>query len=172
MNILNHKKTILIIIAILILFFGYWFFFLSKTDTNSQSSSKNSLQPQSSSQVKTSGTPYDKEFVASLLGLNSVDINVSVFQSKVYQALSYPQVPFVVNYSRESGRDNPFLPIGIDSSNNAPVLDQNKSGNNIDSTTTDSSSTVNISTTSNSVVKYPVKKQPQKTPIKPQPKKF
>jgi hypothetical protein len=43
-----------------------------------------------------------------------VTLDVRIFESKVYQALSYPQIPFVVNYSRESGRNNPFLPIGVD----------------------------------------------------------
>lgn len=112
MNISNHKNTILIIIAVLLAFFGYWFFFLSKKDVNPKAAQNGNLVAQSP--VAATNTTYDKEFVTSLLGLNSVNLDVSVFQSKVYQALSYPTVPFVVNYTTETGRGNPFLPIGID----------------------------------------------------------
>ncbi len=112
MNISNHKNTILIIIAVLLAFFGYWFFFLSKKDATPKANKNGSLTAQAP--VATAKTSYDKEFVTSLLGLNSVNLDVSIFQSNVYQALSYPEVPFVVNYTRETGRDNPFLPIGVD----------------------------------------------------------
>lgn len=111
MNISNHKNTILIIILVLLAFFGYWFFFLSKKEATQSAQANQSLKAQT---PVASNTQYDKEFVTSLLGLNSVNLDVSIFQSKVYQALSYPEVPFVVNYSRETGRDNPFLPIGVD----------------------------------------------------------
>lgn len=111
MNISNHKNTILIIIFVLLAFFGYWFFFLSKKDATQTTRANQSLKAQN---PVASNTQYDKDFVTSLLGLNSVNLDVSIFQSKVYQALSYPEVPFVVNYSRDSGRENPFLPIGVD----------------------------------------------------------
>ena len=110
MNISNHKNTLLITIAVLLAFFGYWFFFLSKKDAMPQAAQNGSLTAQAPAANKS----YDKEFVTSLLGLNSVNLDVSLFKSKVYQALSYPEVPFVINYSRETGRDNPFLPIGVD----------------------------------------------------------
>ena len=103
MNIANHKKTILILILILIVFFGYWFLFLSKKDTqNTNTNTNTGIKTQN----KVSNTQYDKDFVSSLLGLNSVDLNVSLFQSSAYKALSYPEKPFVVNYIRESGRFN------------------------------------------------------------------
>ena len=121
MNISNHKNTILIIIIVLLAFFGYWFFFLSKKEATKTTSSRSGSLTTTQAPAATAGnTQYDKEFVTSLLGLNSVNLDVSIFQSKVYQALSYPEVPFVVNYSRESGRDNPFLPIGVD-----PIKAQN-----------------------------------------------
>ncbi len=122
MNISSHKNTILIIIAVLVVFFGYWFFFLSKKDASIDTQNTSALQ----AGTPAANTTYDKEFVTSLLGLNSVNLDVSIFQSKVYQALSYPEVPFVVNYSRDTGRDNPFLPIGIDATVNQTVQTQNK----------------------------------------------
>lgn len=132
MNIANHKKTILILILILIVFFGYWFLFLSKKDvqnTNTNTSIK--------TQNKVSNTKYDKDFVSSLLSLNSVDLNVSLFQTPAYKALSYPEKPFVVNYIRESGRFNPFLPIGIEGENiNNVTNNQDIINNNAVSTTT------------------------------------
>jgi hypothetical protein len=85
----------------------------------------------------TSNTQYDKEFVSSLLGLNSVDLNVDIFQTKTYKALSYPEIPFVVNYSRESGRGNPFLPIGQESGSVVKPVVQTK----------DASATTTVNTT-------------------------
>ena len=111
MNIASHKKTIAIIIIVLASFFAYWFFVLSKSNVPS------SVDKNGKPQATASNTPYDKDFVSSLLGLNSVDLDVSIFKTNVYRALSYPEVPFVVNYSRESGRYNPFLPIGYEGSN-------------------------------------------------------
>lgn len=116
MNISNHKNTILIIIIVLLAFFGYWFFFLSKKEAMAPAQTGGLTTRAPAATGNTGNTQYDKEFVTSLLGLNSVNLDVSVFQSKVYQALSYPEIPFVVNYSRESGRENPFLPIGVDAS--------------------------------------------------------
>ncbi len=112
MNIYNHKNTILIIIIVLLAFFGYWFFFLSKKEAIKPNQPSRGLTAQAPAVV--TSTPYDKEFVTSLLGLNSVSLDVSIFDSKVYQALSYPEIPFVVNYTRDAGRNNPFLPIGVD----------------------------------------------------------
>lgn len=141
MNIANHKKTILILIITLLVFFGYWFFFLSKKDNqqNANKSTNQNLKPQ----AVVSNTPYDKEFVSSLLGLSSVKLDASIFQSKVYQALSYPEIPFVVNYPRESGRDNPFLPIGLDTTSpDKNIQNQNKTENVATSTTLTSTSTI------------------------------
>jgi hypothetical protein len=109
MNIKNHKKTLLLIIATLILFFGYWFFFISnKKPSNSSSSGLTNTV------MNVSNTQYDREFVESLLSLSYVNLDMSIFNSRTYQALNFPEIPFVVNFSRESGRDNPFLPIGVD----------------------------------------------------------
>lgn len=131
MNIMSHKKTILILVIVIGIFFAYWFLFISKKDaqkTMTQGSNVN-LKAQGAS-----SSPYDKDFVSSLLGLNSVNLDVSILQSKVYQALNYPQTPFVVNYSMESGRNNPFLPIGFDGS--SPVSAPAQQNVNTATTTT------------------------------------
>lgn len=113
MNIANHKKSILIIIALLLAFFGYWYFFISKKDTSTQNTGQiKSTNTKAGAPV--SGGIYSKEFVASLVGFNNVKLDVSIFESKEYKALNYPEKPFDINYSKESGRDNPFLPIGIE----------------------------------------------------------
>lgn len=165
MNISNHKNTILIIIAVLFAFFGYWFFFLSKKDTTPKATQNGSLTAQAP--IATAKTTYDKEFVTSLLGLNSVNLDVSVFQSKAYQALSYPEVPFVVNYIRESGRDNPFLPIGVD---------VNKSQTAQAQVNTNSASSSTVQTPTNSAPVLTPATAPAKAtstaPVTPKPKTF
>jgi hypothetical protein len=113
MNIKNHKKTILIIVITLVLFFGYWFFFISNKDTAETSQSSGI----SSSPINVSNTEYDREFVESLLSLSYINLDVSMFNTRTYQVLNFPEIPFVVNFTRESGRDNPFLPIGVDGAN-------------------------------------------------------
>ncbi len=164
MNILNHKKTILIIIILLVTFFVYWFVFVSKKDaSNTVNKSPNqNLQ----TQVNVSNTPYDKEFVTSLLGLNSVSLDVSIFESNAYKALDYPKTPFTINYSTESGRDNPFLPIGVNSNNvNSNTLIQNKTNIPTTSVSTSSATTTlktptgKIPTTVSTSTLNPVPKQ-------------
>lgn len=151
MNIVNHKKTILIIITVLIVFFAYWFIFVSKNDVAKQSNTQ-SLNTNLKNQINVSNTPYDKEFVSSLLGLNSVKLDVSVFETQAYKALNYPEVPFVINYSKESGRNNPFLPIGIDSGVlKTNIQTQNKKDIQVSSTTQPVPTTLKSSTSSVSV---------------------
>lgn len=128
MNIANHKKTILILIVVIALFFAYWFFYISKKkvqqDAN-QSANKN-IKAQS-----TGNSQYDKDFISSLLGLSSVDLDTDILKSKAYNALNYPENPFIVDYSMESGRNNPFLPIGMEGSvvSKSNSSQQNKSTN-------------------------------------------
>jgi len=164
MNIVNHKKTILIIIVVLLAFFGYWYVFISKKDADMSSGTKSSNQ-NLKTQVNVSNTPYDKEFVSSLLGLNSVSLDVSIFESKVYKALNYPEIPFVINYSTESGRNNPFLPIGVNSESvNTDIFEQN----DVDiSTSSLIQSAPTISTPTN-----PGPKPALTTPPAPTPKRF
>lgn len=130
MNIANHKKTILLIIATLIIFFAYWYFFVSKKDTSTNEGV--SLSGLTTGGPAVSGTKYDKDFVASLITLNSIKLDTSVFESNTYKALNFPETPFPENFFRESGRINPFLPIGIDISginNNTSVQEQSNLGN-------------------------------------------
>jgi len=150
MNIIKNKKIILILILIIAIFFGYWFFYLSKKDV--QEGADTNLK----TQTKSSNTQYDKEFVSSLIGLNSVNIDVSILQSKVYAVLNYPEQPFIVNYSMESGRNNPFLPIGFE-------------GTGVRSET--QSQTVAPAATT-SVISDPVATSTATSTVKPRPKTF
>lgn len=150
MNIFSHKKTISIIIIIIIAFFAYWFLFVSKQQV--QNNIKQTNNPNSQNVVpinKVSNTQYDKEFVGSLLGLNSVDLDTTVFESKVYKALNYPQTPFVVNYSKETGRNNPFLPINVEAvlNNNTAVQEKNNIENNQDNNINTATTTNNTNAT-------------------------
>ena len=167
MNISSHKNIILIIIIVLLAFFGYWFLFLSKKDENVPAQ-KGALSTQAP--VVAGKTQYDKEFVTSLIGLHSVNLDVSVFQSKVYQALSYPEIPFIVDYTRETGRDNPFLPIGVDTnkSQSAPtqVID-----NPTPNTTAPPVAPVTTPAPKTSPPKTPTEPAPATTPA-PKPKQF
>ncbi len=165
MNISNHKNTILIIIVVLLAFFGYWFFFLSKKDGSKPAQSGQGLTAQAPTAV--AGTPYDKEFVTSLLGLNSVNLDASIFQSKVYQALSYPEIPFIVDYIRETGRANPFLPIGVDTVNSKVVETQVNVNPSVPAATT----TTPAATTPKTTPKVTPGSTPTPTPA-PKPKTF
>lgn len=169
MNITNHKNIILIIIVVLIAFFGYWYFVISKKDPKNNQSTTSALSTQQPSGTKNSDTQYNKEFVTSLLGLNSVNIKTSIFQSKVYQALNYPEVPFVVNYSKDAGRYNPFLPIDVEGSNssqnNANSQSRNVLNADLGAQSTVSTSTVNQNLNSTST-------NNSTTTPKPSPKRF
>lgn len=126
MNIANHKKTILIIIALLLAFFGYWYFFISKKDTSTKNTGQIKSTNAKSGPVAPDGL-YSKEFVASLVGFNSVKLDVTIFELNEFKALNYPEKPFDINYSKDAGRDNPFLPIGIESQtpDTSPIQQQN-----------------------------------------------
>ncbi len=150
MNIFNHKKIIFVLILIIIAFFAYWFLFVSKQDAQDNINQNTNQNNQNVIPInKVSNTQYDKEFVGSLLGLNSVELDTSVFESKVYKSLNYPQTPFVVNYSRETGRTNPFLPINIEAvTNTVEVNTQEKQVETKNPTDLNvSSTTINNSTT-------------------------
>ncbi len=126
MNIFNHKKTILIITLVLVAFFGYWYVFVSKKDTAIKNDGQ-VVNKNVKAQTSVSNTPYDKEFVSSLVTLNPIKLDISLLESPVYKALNYPEKPFEINYPTDSGRNNPFLPIGIDIlSVDAPTSLQNK----------------------------------------------
>ncbi len=157
MNIMNHKKTILILILVIVAFFTYWFFFLSKKDSNQNTQNTNQNVK---AQGSVSNPQYDKEFVSSLLGLSSVSLDVSILQSKVYKALNYPETPFVVNYSMESGRKNPFLPIGVDEGENTTANVRVQENTTVVTPPSNEPAPAPISTTTNT------------TTVKPIPKKF
>ena len=138
---LNYKKIILIVILLGLVFFFYWFFFLSKVDNTNIPSGN--LQAQSPA-VNTSS--YDKEFVSSLLGLRSINLDVSVFNSKIYKALTYPENPITEDYFMESGRNNPFLPIGLDANKINPS-NQNQTKDITTNISTSTENTVTATTT-------------------------
>ncbi|MES2986248.1 MAG: hypothetical protein V4686_03975 [Patescibacteria group bacterium] len=110
----KHKNIIIGITAVILIFFGYWYLVLSKKgDSKAQS---NSLV--ASNNTQTSQSPvsaYDKEFVANLQTVRYIDLNTEIFNKPAYKALSFPEVPFAVDYNIPVGRRNPFLPIGLDS---------------------------------------------------------
>lgn len=116
MNIFTrHKNILLIVIGLVLVFFGYWYFFLSKKTPQVQNSTGGALVKTNDVAVSaTAGNKkYDKEFVSGLLSLNTINIDTSLFASEAYQALSFPEKPFPVDYDFSHGRQNPFLPIGV-----------------------------------------------------------
>jgi hypothetical protein len=162
MNIFNHKKTILIIIVVLLVFFGYWYMFISKKDILSENNNLKASIP------KSNITQYDKEFVSTLTGLKPVNLDVSFLETKAFGALNYPETPFVINYSKDSGRINPFLPIGVDvllTNNSAQTQIQNKTNVQVENITQSNSSSTTSTTTSTTTTII-------KTPSKPTPKTF
>ncbi len=151
MNIFNHKKTLLIIILIIAAFFAYWYLFLSKQQLDKE------LGKNVKSQDVNSYTKYDKDFVSSLLGLNSVNLDVSIFESKTYQLLNYPDKPFEIIYPKDTGRKNPFLPIGVDNiiRSNAKIEDKKEDLIGNTSTSTIQSNTVSTTTSTTTKTNNP-----------------
>lgn len=110
----KHKNTLLALIGIILVFFGYWYFVLSKKN---ETTSANALVATNGVQGKTptgSANSYDKEFVANLQTVRYIDLDTEIFNKPAYKALSFPQVPFAVDYNIEPGRKNPFLPLGVE----------------------------------------------------------
>lgn len=136
----KHKNTILALIGIILVLFGYWYFFLSKKDA--QNSSDTLVATNSAQRATSSASMYDKEFVANLQTVRYIDLNTEVFGMIAYKALSFPEVPFEVDYNIPVGRRNPFLPIGADgvSGASAPVQPVSETATN---TATSTASRVN-----------------------------
>ena len=117
----KHKKLLLIIVGLVIVFFAYWYFVLSKKGDETVNVSATggglvgSAELDSTSASTTSNLEIDKKFINGILSLNSVNIDVKLFETHAYRALSFPDKPFIVDYEIDAGRGNPFLPIGIDS---------------------------------------------------------
>lgn len=116
----KHKNIVIAISAIILIFFGYWYFVLSKKD---KTASSNSLVASNSAQ----GTPpsavtsYDREFVSNLQTVRYIDLNTNIFSQPSYKALTFPEIPFEVDYNIPAGRRNPFLPLGVEAGTNIPV---------------------------------------------------
>jgi hypothetical protein len=109
----NHKNILYSLIAIIILFFGYWYFVLSKKDTTTGNNTLVATTPTQGTQQSNQKT-YDKEFVTSLQAIQYIDLDTTILTSPAYKALSFPEVPFQVDYNIPVGRRNPFLSIGDD----------------------------------------------------------
>lgn len=116
----NHKNIILSLILIIIAFFGYWYFFLSKKDTTKTGSLTAKVVGSVSDQQNTQKN-YDKEFVSNLQTVQYISLDTSILDSVAYEALSFPKVPFRVDYIFPIGRGNPFLPIGVDRTGSVSV---------------------------------------------------
>lgn len=161
----RHKNILLTIIGLILVFFGYWYFVLSKKGVSNQKNATggglvktNDATPSAVAGSKS----YDKEFVAGLLNLNTINLDVSIFESLAYKALSFPEQPFAVDYNIPYGRQNPFLPIGVDAVGISTSITTQTASDLTD--TVDAASSV--STTS------PVTPMATTTPVKPTQKTF
>ncbi len=168
MNIFTRHKTILLsIIGLILIFFGYWYFVLSKKTaaTTKQSGANGGLVKNTDSTPSaTAGNKgYDKEFVAGLLSLNTINLDVNIFNSVAYKALSFPEKPFVVDYNIQYGRQNPFLPIGVDAVGISTSITTQSSGPTVD---VPPASVVETASTT------PTPAPATTTPVKPTPKTF
>ncbi len=141
----NHKNTLFALIFIIILFFGYWYFVLSKKDASTTTSL--TAQSVAASSQQAGQKSYDKEFVANLQTIQYINLDTSILQTKTYDALYFPRVPFPSDFSASLGRGNPFLPIGIDGPNGASAAIQVQIPPSDTVATTTEGSTVDIGTT-------------------------
>lgn len=119
----KHKNILIGLTAIILIFFGYWYFVLSKKNKNT---SENSLVATNSVQntAPSAASSYDREFVSNLQTVRYIDLNTEIFSQPAYKALTFPEVPFVVDYNIPVGRRNPFLPLGIEAGTNTAAPTQ------------------------------------------------
>lgn len=119
----KHKNILIALIAIILIFFGYWYFVLSKKN---KTTSENSLVATNSVQnsAPSAASSYDKEFVSNLQTVRYIDLNTEIFSQPAYKALTFPEVPFEVDYNIPAGRRNPFLPLGIEAGTNSAAPTQ------------------------------------------------
>lgn len=112
----KHKNIVIGITALILIFFGYWYFVLSKKDSSKTDSALVETNGIENGTQTSGANSYDKEFVANLQTVRYIDLNTEIFSKPAYVALSFPQIPFAVDYNIPVGRRNPFLPLGLDSS--------------------------------------------------------
>lgn len=119
----KHKNILIVLVLIVISFFAYWYFVLSKKDTTqTRNVSTGGLVKTTDQTVSASSSEQlklDRQFVNGILTLNSVKIDVGLFKTPAFQALNYPDKPFDVDYKLPVGRENPFLPIGVNAKQTA-----------------------------------------------------
>ena len=145
----KHKNILIVLVLIVISFFAYWYFVLSKKDTAqtrnvSTGGLVKSNDSSASSASSTEQLKLDRQFVNGILTLNSVKIDVGLFKTPAFQALNYPDKPFDVDYKLPVGRENPFLPIGVNAKQTASSDVQQVI---LNATTTNQTSTSTATTT-------------------------
>lgn len=110
----KHKNILFALIGIILVFFGYWYFVLSKKNNTTESNSLVATAGIDTTSPDSVTNAYDKEFVANLQTVRYIDLNTKIFSMPAYKALTFPEVPFAVDYNIPAGRRNPFLPLGVD----------------------------------------------------------
>lgn len=110
----KHKNILFALIAIILVFFGYWYFFLSKKNDATSGDSLVAVNGIESNSPSAVTNAYDREFVANLQTVRYIDLNTKIFSMPAYKALSFPEIPFAVDYNIPAGRRNPFLPLGVE----------------------------------------------------------
>jgi hypothetical protein len=143
MNILKNKK-ILIVIGIFVVALVAYALMRDSSNTSAtgvvkQAVSSNTVTTAGGSAASTLDGP-GKEFVAQLLAIQNINFNLDFFTDSVFTGLQDWSRP--IN-PQESGRPNPFAPIGDDSRDFSPQTPeqavQNISAGSISSTVKNSS---------------------------------
>lgn len=146
----NIKKVIIVLIVLILIVVGASMFSGKTSQTPSLQSTTTGgtaaplTQNASTSQAMKDTESINREFVSMLLNLQSIDLNDDIFSEPAFVALIDNTVR--LNQPGNEGRQNPFAPIGFDSSVQTTSLEASV-GNAVSGQTTDDTTTNNTETT-------------------------
>ena len=122
------KKIIIGVVVIIALFLLYLFFFGNSSSQNTPANGSLLISSDTSSSTPASGVDSqissDTSFISTLLGLNTITIDPSIFSNSAYTLLKDNTVPIVG--TGIVGRVNPFAPFDAttpaDTSTSIPTI--------------------------------------------------
>ena len=110
----KYKNIIIVVVIVIAAALVYVFFFRGSTvDQGSITSSLGTTTPQATP-GEDLNKPIDSDFLNLLLNIQSLKLDISIFTSDVYLGLRDSSI--VLTQDNTEGRQNPFAPIGSDTS--------------------------------------------------------
>ncbi len=140
----SNSKKLIIVVIVIVLIGAIAYYFLSGSSTNQTATS--SLQTQTASKTSTTTNQVinqDVSFLNTILSLNKITIDTSIFSSDSFKALNDNTVD--IKSDDVVGRTNPFSPfdqtIPADNSTMLPAISPTDIVPNVDTTITTTTTT-------------------------------